>query len=179
MTCIAGIARNGKVWMGADSFHQAGDVIYSSGSKIFRRGEFIIGACGDSRYGQLLAYALEFEPPKEDADMCRYMATDFANAIRKVAKDYGFIKQDEGQDHTGCRVLIGVRGCLFNLDAILSHVCIDSGFMAIGSGAVAALGSLYESQDSDKEPQERIKRALLAAEALTEYVRRPFTYDSI
>ena len=49
-----GIAQGGKVWMGADSFALADSIAYSCDGKLFRRGEFIIGTCGDWRYGQIL-----------------------------------------------------------------------------------------------------------------------------
>lgn len=179
MTCIAGISHKGKVYMGADSFALADSIVYSCDTKLFRRGEFLMGVAGDWRYAEILAFALEFQPPSVDADVRRYMATDFTKAIRQAVKEYGFMQSEEGRDRVDSRALVGIRGCLFNFDGLLSHLCIKEGFSAIGSGTHVALGSLYESQDSDADPKTRINRALRAAEALTDGVRAPFYIESL
>ncbi len=48
----------------------------------------------------------------------------------------------------------------------------EDSFMAIGSGAQIALGSLYST--IELPPQERVLKALEAAEHLCVSVRRPF-----
>jgi len=180
MTCIIGIAQGGRVWMGADTYMGSMDLVYRAESKLFRAGNFLIGGAGGWRYCQLLAYALKLSPPKKGRDIRHYMATDFARAIRAAVSEYGCMEKDEdGSDSVGSRALIGAGGCLFNFDGVLSHIPIEDGFAAIGSGAHVAMGSLYETQNSDLKPGERLSRALEAAEALTDGVRRPFTYEHL
>jgi len=178
MTCIVGIAEGGKVWMGADTFMLGSELVYRAETKLFRVGDFLIGGAGGWRYTQLLAYAAELKPPPDGADIRRYMATDFAKAVRAAVGEYGCMEKDEeGADSVGSRALVGAAGLLFNLDGALSSICIAEGFAAIGSGAHVAMGSLYET--GGMEPGKRLARALEAAEVLTEGVRRPFTYEEL
>ena len=178
MTCIVGIADKGRVWMGGDTFMIASDLVYRAETKLFRVGDFLIGGAGGWRYLQLLAYAVELAPPAPDADVRRYMATDFAKAVRAAVNEFGCMEKDqEGADSVGSRALIGAGGCLFNFDGALSHIPIENGFAAIGSGAHVAMGSLYET--AGLEPRERIEHALKAAEALADGVRSPFTYEEL
>lgn len=178
MTCIVGIAQNGRVWLGGDSFMLADGLVYPAESKLFRVGDFIVGGAGGWRYCQLLAHALELNPPAPDADIRKYLVTDFTEAVRAAVSRFGRMEKDaDGAESTGSRALIGVRGCLYNFDGSLSYIPIAKGFAAIGSGSHVAMGSLYETEGSDMEPGERLSRALEAAEALTDGVRRPFTYE--
>jgi hypothetical protein len=165
--------------MGADTFMLSGGVVYSCPSKLFRVGDFIVGGAGDWRVWELVSYAVQLAPPAPDADIRRYMATDFAKAVRGAVREYGCMQQDNGQDNVTSEILVGARGCLFKFDSLLSHVFIDEGFAAIGSGAHVAMGSLYESASRVLKPKERIERALKAAEALTDGVRSPFTFDCL
>jgi ATP-dependent protease HslVU (ClpYQ) peptidase subunit len=180
MTCIVGIAEGGEVWMGADSFFLAGGVVYSGPSKLFRVGDFIIGGAGSWRTSELVGYCAKVQPPESGADIRRYLATDFAKALREAATEYGYMGQtEEGQQSIGYRILIGAQGCLFNFDGVLSHLYIPEGYAAIGSGAEVAMGSLYTTRGSEEGPRWRLERALEAAEALTDGVRRPFTFECL
>lgn len=165
--------------MGADSFMLSCGLVYQSPPKLFRVGDFIVGGAGDWRVTELVAYAAKIEPPAPDADIRRYMATDFTKAVRAAVKEYGCMRQEDGQDSVGSSVLIGARGCLFKFDSLLSHIYIQDGFTAVGSGAEVSMGSLYETHGKGLEPQERLRRALRAAEVLTDGVRQPFTFENL
>jgi len=59
MTCIVGIAQEGKVWIGADSAAVSGqDIRATALRKVFRRGQFLIGYTSSFRMGQLPQFHL-------------------------------------------------------------------------------------------------------------------------
>lgn len=83
MTCIAGIAQDGKVYICGDSAGSAGhDLAVRADRKVFVNGEFVMGFTTSFRMGQLIQYA--FTPPKRhpDKDVMAYMVTEFVDALR-------------------------------------------------------------------------------------------------
>jgi hypothetical protein len=84
MTCIAGIAQGGKVYIGGDSAGVAGNsqLDVRTDRKVFLSGDFVMGFTTSFRMGQLIQYA--FTPPKRhpDKDVMAYMVTEFVDGLR-------------------------------------------------------------------------------------------------
>ena len=177
MTCIAAVAHEGVVWMGADSAGVAGYYLsVRRDPKIHKVGEFMFGSTSSFRMGQLLGY--KFSPPKHHAewDIERYMATVFIDALRDTLKAGGYASTHNGTESAGT-FLVGYKGRIF-------RICDDyqvgenlEPFDAVGCGADLALGSLYSTRG--KQPSDRLVDALGAAEAFSAGVRRPFLYEKM
>jgi ATP-dependent protease HslVU (ClpYQ) peptidase subunit len=172
MTCIVGIREGGRVYIGADSAGLADmDLVIRKDKKVFVNDGFAIGFTTSFRMGQLLAYA--FKPPqmKPNADIMRFMATDFVNAVRECFKSGGWAQRNSDAE-SGGNFLVGYKGRLF-------HVCSDyqvgevaAGFDAVGCGAEAAIGALYAMPKM--EPRKALLTALSVAEKCSGGVRAPF-----
>jgi len=175
MTCIAGIARRGTVWIGGDSAgaNSSWQLQLRAEPKVFRSGPFLIGYTTSFRMGQLLAHALH--PPERLAsrDLMTFMVTDFVDAVRSCLKAGGFAKAEHGVESAG-EFLVGIEGRLFCVQSDYNVGETADGLAACGCAEHAALGALHALGER-VAPERRIERALEIAEGLSAGVRRPFT----
>jgi 20S proteasome alpha/beta subunit len=175
MTCVAGIAREGRVYIGADSCASSNHSWQeaSGAQKLFIvGGRFLIGVCGSFRLMDLLRYSLEVEP-QADQDDDAYMRTKFISAVRSLLRDHGFLSK-ENQRESGGQFLVGYKGALYEVQPDFSVLNCPVWGHAIGTGELSARGSLYSTR-KDWDARGRIQLALDAAEAITPSVRGPFT----
>lgn len=177
MTCIAGIAHEGQVYIGGDS---AGictsdlSLTVRSDPKLFSTGPYVFGFAGSFRMGQILRYV--FVPPDPDIrDLDRFMCVDFVDALRDCLKSGGFARTDEGVESGGL-FLVGVCGRLFRVSSDYQVGESLDGFDAIGCGDLIALGSIFSTVGLP--PERRLCIALQAAERHSAGVRGPFRYVS-
>lgn len=177
MTCIAGIAHDGKVFIGGDSAGVAGlDLDVVKLPKVFVNGDFVIGYTSSFRMGQVLQFA--FTPPKRhpDRDVMHFMVTDFIDAVRNAFKGYGFAKK-EMEVESGGFFLVGHSGRLFVICSDYQVFEPTCGYSAVGCGESFAKGVFFATQGGAAE--QRIDLALKAAEAHSAGVRGPFHVVSI
>lgn len=175
MTCVAGIAERGKVWLGADSAAiYDNEVDIRSTPKVFVRGAFIVGVSDSWRIINLLAHT--FNPPErgKKRSVIRYLCTEFVTALRDCLKDNGCLCRTRGVDTMQAQVLIGYQGRLFDVDEDFQVGEPRKPYLAIGAGAAYALGSLHTTNTLDVKPEERLGLALSAAEAFSTAVAKPF-----
>ena len=174
MTCIAGLAEGGTVWMAGDSAGISGwDLTVRADPKVFVNGPYVLGFTSSFRLGQLLAYA--FSPPvPEDGDLHGFMCTAFTDALRACLKGGGYASKDNEQEEGGC-FLAGVHGRLFRIDTDYGVGESTDGFLAVGCGSEAARGALFALADSGLDPVQRLGKALAAAERMSAGVRGPAT----
>jgi ATP-dependent protease HslVU (ClpYQ) peptidase subunit len=173
MTCIVGIAENGKVYIGGDSAGVSGlDLTVRSDEKVFKNGEFLFGFTTSFRMGQLLRFS--FSPPSraEGVDDYRFLVTTFINAVRDILKSGGFATSHDGRERGGT-FLLGYRGKLYYVDSDYQVAAAADGFAACGCGDQVANGAMFAT--SHVEPRPRIEIALKAAERFSAGVRGPFT----
>lgn len=180
MTCCAGLEHEGQVYIGGDSAAVAGlDLDVIADEKVFVTGAFAFGISGSFRIGQVLRYA--FTPPEQKPSQSdsEYLVTDWIDALRDTFRDKGCLStwdtDDDpfkGQEHIDSAFLVGYGGCLYSVAPDLQVLRSRVGFAAVGCGAPYALGALYANLDG--LPQERIERALQAAERFSAGVRSPF-----
>jgi ATP-dependent protease HslVU (ClpYQ) peptidase subunit len=176
MTCIVGIAQDGKVWLGADSAGVAGlDYRIRADKKVFRNGPFIMGFTTSFRMGQLLAVKLK--PPRfnQSDDPWHYMVDEFVEAARLCLTTGGFSRKDNNVE-SGGNFLVGFRGRLFNIESDFQVGENADGIGACGCGESFALGSLAETSG---DPRARVLRALAAAERFSAGVRSPFHVEEL
>jgi hypothetical protein len=159
--------------MGGDSGISCSGIIGTkAGGKVYRKGEFLMGGSGYTRAHDVLRYVFEPPPPTEDLDA--YMTRDFTAEMRKVLGDAGRVAEDDAGFSTfGSRLLVGVRGRLYEIDPAFAVHCDSCAYNAIGSGCEIALGVMYATEG--RKPEDRIRLALEASEKWTTDVRGPFT----
>ncbi len=175
MTCIAAcVDEKGTIWMGGDSALTAdsGILAIRTGRKVWHKGAFLMGCSGSMRTLQLLQHA--FVPPLYDPSKSieTYLITSFLRATRRCLKEAG-----EDEKKLEEKMLVGLQGRLFQIEQdyqIGEAFCL---YDAIGSGAKVAKGALFVT--ADLAPDERIRKALAAAEAHIHTVRAPFYVEKL
>lgn len=182
MTCIVGLVADDKVYIGGDSAgSNSWQLTVRKEAKVFRNGDFLIGASGSFRMIQLLQYAFKppvYEKPLEHNDdyLSCYMATSFIDAVRECFKSGGFAKK-EAEQESGGTFLVGFQGKLFCIQDDYHVGEALCKYSAIGDGEDVALGVLYAT--SGFNPHDRVDVALRAAEYHCTSVSAPFTIESI
>lgn len=170
MTCIVGLVDKEKVFIGGDSASSsASNVFVRKDPKVFKNGEFIIGCTSSFRMIQLLRYTLK--PPEVGSkEIYEYMCTDFINAVRQCFRCGGYSRKIDEVEEGGF-FLVGYKDRLFRIEEDFQVGETLNGMDAVGCGGDFALGSLYSTVGT---PEEKVLKALEAAEFLSTGVRRPF-----
>lgn len=177
MTCIAGIAQGGKVYMGADSISSDGYNRHISGlRKVFRVGAFLIGYTTSFRMGQILQYHLDVRQQQDGESDERYMVVAFVEAARECLKAKGYSTVDMNTE-SGGEFLVGYRGTLYRAgyDFHIDHY--QSGLGVCGAGEQYALAALLALHDW--QPEARIRRALEISAELSALVSPPFQIETL
>jgi hypothetical protein len=177
MTCIVGLIdnKNKSVLIGGDSAAVSDSNIFiRKDAKVFKNCDFVIGCTSSFRMIQLLRYS--FKPPKvESKDVYEYMCTDFINAVRECFKEGGYLQKYTDGDERGGTFLVGYKNRLFKVENDFQVAENMNGIDACGCGQDFALGALYSLVKHNISTNDKILKALEAAEFLGNGVRRPFT----
>jgi len=155
MTCIAGIAHNGTVYIGGER-SAADDVSITTLAvpKVCIKGDWIYGYAGSYGIGQLMD--LVTLPP---AGKNPYITLRTV-VVERLKETISLYSREAEKDNDTCW-LVGSGGRLFEFHHSDFSV-IEVTTTAIGSGANLALGSLYTTQDW-KNQDKRIHTAISAA----------------
>jgi ATP-dependent protease HslVU (ClpYQ) peptidase subunit len=177
VTCVAGIAEGGRVYLGADSLVAAGqEVIQAADSKVWTAaGVFVVGVAGSAVWWDLMRDRVRWERVARGATSEQDFRRAITDEIRHQAKSDGIDFDDED----GGDSLVGVAGQLYRVDSYLTVQRVSERFCAIGSGAAPALGALYATARRGLLPKARLTKALTAAERYTITVRRPWRWASV
>lgn len=175
MTCIVGIAHEGKVILGADSAGTGGyDQRIRRDRKVFKNGELIFGFTSSFRMGQLLQFALTPPPINEGQEAYDYAVKALVPAIRDTLRSGGFMTTTDGRESGGV-FLVGFRGRLFYID---SDFQVGEGvepYEAVGCGENYAMGAMH-ALGSDVAPMVRLQAGLDAAAKFSAGVAGPFHF---
>lgn len=176
MTCIAGVAQGGRVWIGGDSSGVSVDnlgMMLRADPKVFRRGEFLMGFCGSFRVRDLLQYSANVPEQNRSQTDREFLATTFVDWVRDALDEGGVRHKNDGvESMDDSAFLVGYRGKLYQIDSDFQVGESLDNFDAVGCGASVALGALYAAKKLS--PTARIRRALEAAERYSVSVRSPF-----
>lgn len=171
MTCIIGLASEGKVYMGGDSAGAVGWMVRAVQSpKVFKVGAFIIGYTTSFRMGEILQYHLEVQPQDGESDH-EYMVCQFAEAVRKALKEHGFAKVENNVEEGG-DFLVGYHGHLYSVNDDFQMTEHIESYDACGCGQEFALGAMMALEELS--PKKRIRRALEIAAYFSGGVMPPF-----
>lgn len=175
MTCIVGLASNGKVWIGGDSAGVRGyEMMVRADEKVFVNGPYVMGFTTSFRMGQILRYANL--PTTSSWDVRRFMATEFVASIRKTFAEHGWEAKSHGGEARGGEFLVGYKGQLFRVCSDFQVGCPAHEYDAVGCGMDVALGSMFSTLEKNQESA--IVQALQAAERFSAGVRAPFVVVS-
>lgn len=178
MTCIVAVKKNGSVVMGGDSCGSDNyDWCTVGNPKVFRSGGFLIGCTTSFRMIDLLRYRLSVPLDRSSIGDEEFIRTDFIDSVIKCFSDGGFLENESGVLQGG-NFLVGYRGKLYEVQSDFSVLdCPDCGW-SVGSGDIAARGSLYTTRDWD-DPYARVRTALESAESIVPSVRGPFVFQAL
>jgi ATP-dependent protease HslVU (ClpYQ) peptidase subunit len=141
MTTLVGIQGPDFVVMAADSQITDNDqrIISTATPKIVQIGDYLLGITGDSRPGDILAYA--WKPPLyRGEDPVKFMGAKVLPSISLAFKENNYEVDNKEMNFS---FLIGFNGNLFSIGGDLSFNTSERGIFAAGSGGNYALGYLY------------------------------------
>ncbi|MCM3387205.1 hypothetical protein M3649_03550 [Ureibacillus chungkukjangi] len=171
MTCIVGLLHNGVTYMGCDSLASNGhfkDI--RNDKKMFKPDKrSIIGFTSSYRMGQLLMHEDNLFDDYTYLSH-RYMVRNFIPKVIRLFEDGKF----DINGNNGGVFLIAHSKKLYRIDTDYQVIESKRNYSSCGCGEEFALGSLYSTEDSELNPQERITKALEAAEQFSVGVQRPF-----
>lgn len=182
MTAIVGYVDKEGVYIGGDSAAiSADDLSFNlrKDTKVFKKGEFIIGFSTSFRMGQLLRYKFRIPAHPKGMDIHQFMATIFIDAVKKCFDDNGYNEMTTGDG--GC-IMVGYKGCLFTILPDYQVSQAKESYAALGCGELIALGAmniLTTMGISDKDPEKKIELALNATVSHSMGVKPPFTIEKI
>jgi ATP-dependent protease HslVU (ClpYQ) peptidase subunit len=179
VTCVAGIAERGAVYLGGDAIAVAGYSMHTRDlPKVFTLGPFVIGCANSFRAADVVRYKFAPPTPQPKDDLHCYMATTFVDALRETYKAHGVAVIENSAEEVPCEMLVGVRGTLFTVEDDFQVGVPRGGIAAVGCGGDVALGALY-ALGKRGTPKSRLTTALHAAEAFCAGVRAPFSYVTL
>lgn len=178
MTCIVGYRDKGRVYIGGDN--RASDtsmyIEQRRDLKVFKLKNMLIGCTTSYRMIQILQYS--FTPPehkKKDSDM-KYLVDSF---IPKIIKTYKKLTYMLDGDKEGGNFLLGYNNKLYNVYDNFQVAEPELPYTACGCGQPYALGAMHILDTLKITPEEKITRAIQAAELHNAGVGSPIQIMSI
>lgn len=115
-------------------------------AKVMKNGQYLLGAAGDVRAINILAYA--FNPPRAGdltgVRLDRFITSKFVPALRECFEDHGYVsKESREQAQHGSVVLVVVNGQIYEIGEDYAWVRDTTGVYSFGSGGEYALGAIY------------------------------------
>lgn len=177
MTCIVAITDGQRTIMGADSAVSSTDnpeLNVVATSKVWKQGEFLVGLSGTYRAGQIARWQMDWPEPPSDpgADLDQFMVREVVTTLRQTLLDAGFVQSTEPT--RVAQFMIALRGRIFTLGGDYSCASLEHPWIAIGAGRHNAYGALHALSDLELPLEDKVRRALAAAQAHTNNVREPF-----
>lgn len=122
-------------------------VLGRGSAKVVRNGPYLLGAAGDVRAINILAYS--FSPPKPTPDLVgvrldRFITSKFVPALRECFEDHGYAaRESKEQASHGSVVLAIIHGQIYEIGEDYAWVRDTTGIYSFGSGGDYALGAMY------------------------------------
>jgi len=179
MSVVAGLIKDGKVFMASDSLSSSddGEVRYRADKKIFKNGKYIIGYTGNPRIGQVLRPRF-FKPPVD--------VYDFPDAVRLQLKEKGCasnIPEASGMDSMTANILIGWKGNLYEILLDYQLVELIEPYSAVGSGKFHAMSVFHFAKTiglfEKMNPKDLLQHAIETASYFCAGVGGEIEYASI
>lgn len=148
----------------------------TSTPKFFEKGKrFFIAFAGGVRGSQAVEHNLFFRKIRRNEDELQYLVTVVANEVQQAFTNTGInIKSDGNADRSDTMFLICLNGKVFTLQNDYSVIRSLHGYATAGAGQDFALGALAAMSTEVMLPEDRVRRALEAAEKHNPFVCHPF-----
>jgi ATP-dependent protease HslVU (ClpYQ) peptidase subunit len=145
-------------------------VLGRGSAKVVKNGAYLLGAAGDVRAINILAYA--FHPPKPDSltgvRLDRFMTSKFVPALRDCFEEHGYaVKESKEQAQHGSTVLSIVNGQIYEIGEDYAWVRDTTGIYSFGSGGDYALGAMYANAGEGVAKSGIIKTQNVVRDSLT------------
>jgi len=187
MTTI--LAVQGPAWavVGFDSkvAEEGGGRAYTLGrgsAKVMKNGQYLLGAAGDVRAINILAYA--FAPPSagtlSGVKLDRFMTSKFIPALKECFETHGYAAKEQKEQSThGSVVLAIINGQIYEIGSDYAWVRDTTGIYAFGTGGDYALGVMHAREENISsrgvtETQKLIRDAMTVAGKLDAGSGPPF-----
>ncbi|HEV2929372.1 MAG TPA: hypothetical protein VGW74_11825 [Propionibacteriaceae bacterium] len=142
MTTVAALARDGSVWMAADSAVNVYDRPIPNGCRKIRRlkvgdGEILLGGAGESGILAIAGNLLTVDAEPDDDQDPQVWAEGIAVQATRLAVEHSLL--DEGR--MAASLILGWRGRLWTIShaTAIPH---EDGIAALGSGEGPAIGAM-------------------------------------
>lgn len=181
MTCIVSYKTKNKVYMGADSIgsngHQKGE---RKDSKLFKKGEMLIGYTSSFRMGQLLKWKLKLPEHPKKMSIEEYMNTLFIDEVINCFTVNGFTQIKENTK-SGGTFLVAYKGRVFCIHDDFQVGEDSSCISACGSGEDTAKGAMAALLKYDKKinPKKLLQIALEITSQKIVSVGGPFKFMEV
>jgi ATP-dependent protease HslVU (ClpYQ) peptidase subunit len=186
VTTIVGVQGPGWAIVGSDSRvteeYRRVYTIARGGSKVMKNRKYLLGAAGDMRALNIIAYS--FKPPDPlthvDSRLDRFITSEFVPALRDCFERQGYSQHrtDSGPAESGAQVICIVNGAIYIIGEDYSWVRDVAGLYGIGSGGDYAAGVLHALlPDGTKDitkAKAAVKSALTVASKLDSGTGPPF-----
>lgn len=144
--------------------------------KIFRRGEYLIGAAGSWAYLQALQHALDLPQPPKVISTYHDAEEFLIKNIIPILSEYLISLNDDCKD-IAYEALITFNSYIFEIQQGIDVYSPPKGYLAIGCASQLAMGALYAMEAYDMSPEARLAIALDAAEAFNATVCKPYLVE--
>jgi ATP-dependent protease HslVU (ClpYQ) peptidase subunit len=150
VTTIIGVQGSGWAVVGFDSRvteeNGRSYVLGRGSAKVVKNGQYLLGAAGDVRAINILAYA--FSPPRAGdvtgIRLDRFMTSKFVPALRECFEEHGYAAREaKEQAQHGSVVLSIVNGQIYEIGEDYAWVRDTTGIYSFGTGGDFALGAMY------------------------------------
>lgn len=177
MTCVVGLAHEGKVTIGADSAATCGwDIITRADPKVALIGnQCVIGFAGNFRAWQAVRFT--FNPPEHKrGPLDKYMSTTFVDSLRRCLSEAGIAEKKDNVEDSPSDFIVGIKGRIFVISGDYDVQESTYPFDAVGAGGQIALAAMIARKDGS--PKARLQTALRTAAALNNTVRPPWRFET-
>jgi len=183
MTCIVGLVKKNKVYIGGDSagVNSWWDLVIRGDEKVFQKENMVFGFTTSFRMGQILRYSFKIPYHQHGIETIDYMCSIFIDELIKCFKEKGYSKNEDNQVPVG-DFLVGYNGQLFEIHNDFQVGVNVNKMAACGCGYAYALGALEILENTVNQyvlPEEKIKRALQVSAKFSAGVHGPFKIISI
>lgn len=155
-------------------------------AKVAQNGNYLLGAAGDIRAINILHHA--FNPPNAQPSLRgkrldKFMTSKFIPVLRQTFESEGYATPASSLTsqtaESNSTVLVAVNGVIYVIDGDYGWVSEQTGFYAIGTGGVFALGSMHSligKRNLNKLQARQIAlKALAAAAKYDPFTGAPFS----
>lgn len=176
MTCTVGVVKNGKVWLGGDSYTERAGIakFQKIGTKLIRRGPFLFGYAGGSGIAPALQYTLKLPKHFRGVTPDELFHQFVMSHLIPCFSDCNLLEGQADSKKFDGGLLVGFKGRLYEVDSSFGWDARPQ-YSAIGCATNLALGAFWVlGNDPTIKPARQCEVALEAAAAHDPHVAPPF-----